>query len=155
MQDLQNDMENLGSRHLTRLAEEIVNQIRKIIHSQWSPKNQKHLEELQKIGVGILKTIEDKGDLKEILPAATQALQNLSGALGAKVNDLQAPEQEQGEDITQDDFELTGDGPNQVQEDPNQGDPNQDPMAAGAPQAGMQPPPPAPGGQPMPQPPAI
>jgi hypothetical protein len=106
------------------------------------------LEELQKIAVAIQKTIDDKGDLKEILPAAVQSLQNLSGVLGVKVNDLQAPEQEDGEDVTQDDFELTGDGQPQVEEDPNAAAPNPDPMAAGAPQAGVQDPM---AQQPMPQ----
>ena len=143
MQDLQSDMENIGSRHLTRLAEELVNHIRKILHNQWGAKNYKHLGELQKIAVAIQKTIDDKGDLKGILPAAAQALQNLSGSLGVKVNDLQAPEQEEGEDITQDDFELTGDGQPQVQEDPStMTAPSPDPMASTMPQAGM----------PMPQP---
>ena len=137
MQDLQTDMENLGARHLTRLAEEVVNQIRKILHSQWAAKNHKHLEELQKIAVAIQKTIDEKGDLKSILPAATQSLENLSGALGAKVNDLQAPAQEDGEDVSQADFELTGDGQPQVEGDPNEmGAP--DPMAMGSPQADQQ-----------------
>ena len=78
IQDLQDDMENLGSRHLTRLAEEIVNQIRKILHNQWADRSHKHLEELQKVAVAIQKTIDDKGDLKEILPAAMQNLQTLT-----------------------------------------------------------------------------
>lgn len=145
MQDLQNDMADVGARHLTRLGEEIVNRIRKIIHGQWAARNHKHLEELQKIAVAIQKTIDDKGDLKEILPAATQAVQDLSGKLGVKVNDLQAPEapEMEGEPISQDDFELTGDGPQQGQDqqplDPN-AMPAPDPMAGQMPQAGQQPP---------------
>lgn len=145
MQDLQNDMADVGARHLTRLGEEIVNRIRKIIHGQWAARNHKHLEELQKIAVAIQKTIDDKGDLKEILPAATQAVQDLSGKLGVKVNDLQAPEapEMEGEPVSQDDFELTGDGPQQGQDqqplDPN-AMPAPDPMAGQMPQAGQQPP---------------
>ncbi len=112
-QELQQDMENMGSRHLNRLADNVVNQIRKILHSQWSSKSEKHLQKLQRIAVAIKKTIEDKGDLKQILPAAVQELENISGQLGVKVNNLKAPEQMGGEDISQDDFELTGDGQNQ------------------------------------------
>jgi hypothetical protein len=48
---------------------------------------------------------------------------------------MQAPEQEDGEDVSQDDFELTGDGQPQVEEDPNAGAAQPDPMAAGMPQA--------------------
>lgn len=152
MQDLQDDMGNLGTRHLNKMADQLVNQIRKILHDQWSPKNVKHLQELQKIAVAIKRTIEEKGDLKEILPAAVQATQTLAGKLGVKVNQLQAPEVPGGEDISQGDFELTGDG----QQQPPQGDPQAaqgGPPMPGGPQAGppqggppMQAGPPMPGG---------
>jgi hypothetical protein len=139
MQDLQDDMENVGSRHLNRLAEEVVNQIRKILHDQWEQRNHKYLKELQKIGVAIQKTIEDKGDLKEMLPSAVQALQDLSGKLGVKVNNLEAPEMETGEPINQDDFENTGDGPPQeMPQDLMQQMPPQDPMQQMPPQDPMQ-----------------
>lgn len=111
MQGVQEDLPNLGSRHLTKLAEDLVNQIRKILHSRWSPKNQKHLKELQKIGVALKKTIEDRGDLKDVLPAATQAMQDLSGKLGVKVNTMDAPDLLPGQDIGQQDFQQTGTGP--------------------------------------------
>lgn len=110
-QEIEQDIENLGSRHLNRLADNIVNQIRKILHSNWSNKSEKHLQKLQRVAVAIKKTIEEKGDLKQILPAAVQELQNISGKLGVKVNNLQAPPEELGgEDVSQSDFELTGDG---------------------------------------------
>lgn len=111
-QELEQDMDNLGSRHLNRLADNVVNQIRKILHGHWGSKSQKHLQKLQRIAVAIKKTIEDKGDLKQILPTAVQELQNISGQLGVKVNSLQAPpEQMGGEDVSQSDFQLTGNGP--------------------------------------------
>jgi len=124
-QEIEQDIENLGSRHLNRLADNIVNQIRKILHSHWSNKSEKHLQKLQRVAVAIKKTIEEKGDLKQILPAAVQELQNISGQLGVKVNNLQAPPEELGgEDVSQSDFELTGDGqqqpPMQQQQDPMQ-----------------------------------
>lgn len=103
LQELQSDMENLGSRHLTRLAEEIVNQIRKIIHGDWSSKSGRSLKELQKIGVAIQKTIDDKGDLKQIIPSAVEAMQLISGKTGRKINDLNAP----GEMATMHDFQQT------------------------------------------------
>lgn len=133
MQDIQGDLENLGSRQLTRMAEDIANQIRKILHSSWSPKSTKHLVELQKIGVAILKTIEDKGDLREILPAALQAMENLSGKLGTKVNNLQAPEEIPGEKINQSNFQLTGQGPQKGQD-------RNGPQALPQAQQGQQPP---------------
>lgn len=125
LQDIQNDMDNLGTRHLSRLAENIVNEIRKILHGQWEIQHHKHLEQLQKVAVAIMKTIEDKGDLREILPASTQAIQKIAGGLGVKTNELDAPEMP-GEPVGMDDFEDTGNDPTQ-QAMPQQGD-EQPPM---------------------------
>jgi hypothetical protein len=143
MQELQDDMPNMGARHLTRVAEKLVNDIRKILHGHWEQQQQHHLKELQKIAVAIQKTIEDKGDLREIIPSATQALQTLSGKLGVKVNNLQGPEVESGEPVSQNDFEETGDGPQQPQ--PGQPGQPQPPMPGQPPQPGQPPMP----GQPM------
>ena len=116
MQELQDDMQNMGARHLTRVAENLVNEIRKILHVHWEQEQQKYLKELQKIAVAIQKTIEDKGDLKEIIPSAIQSMQTLSGKLGVKINNLKGPEFEAGDPVSQNDFEETGDGPKQPQD---------------------------------------
>lgn len=123
IQDVQEDMPNLGARHLKKLAEQIVDEIRKILHSDWKASNIQHLKELQKIGVAIQKTIEDKGDLREIIPTSVQAVQTLASKLGVKVNDLQGPPDLGGEDVGQEDFALTGNGPsnNSQQQDQNAG----------------------------------
>ena len=94
MQELQDDMQNMGARHLVRVAEKLVNEIRKILHGHWEQQQQHFLKDLQKIAVAIQKTIEEKGDLREIIPAAIQSMQTLSGKLGTKINNLQAPELE-------------------------------------------------------------
>ena len=133
LQDLNNDIENLGSRQLARLAEEIVNQIRKILHDSWSPKHVGHLQQLQKIGVALQKTIEDRGDLREMLPAAANSLQDLMTKLGVKTNNLEAPEIP-GEDVSMDDFQST---PMPQQENPQQmgqNPMNPDPMSSMQPQ---------------------
>jgi len=132
MQELQDDMQNMGARHLIRTAEKLVNDIRKILHGHWEQQQQKHLKELQKIGVAIQKTIDEKGDLREIIPSATQSLQTLSGKLGVKVNNLQGPEMQAGEPVSQDDFEETGDGPAQPQQPPG-AMPQPQPMGQGMP----------------------
>jgi hypothetical protein len=107
MQDTQEDMPNLGSRHLTKVAEELVDQIRKILHSSWSAKNQKYLKDLQKIAVAIQKTIDDRGDLKEVIPVAAQSMEQLIGKMGVKMNNLQAPEMIPGQNATPQDFQQT------------------------------------------------
>lgn len=120
VQDVQQDMGNLGSRHLTKIADDLVNQIRKILHSNWSPKQQKYLYDLQRVAVALKRTIDEKGDLRDIIPAASQALQDLSGKLGVKVNNLDAPEAVPGQDAAPQDFQLTGTGPAQPPPQPQQ-----------------------------------
>lgn len=128
MQDLQSDMDNMGARHLNRLADQVVNQIRKILHGEWDARSHQHLEDLQKIAVSIKKTIEERGDLKEVLPAAVQATQTLAGKLGVKVNDLEAPELP-GSEIGQEDLQPTGPDPAAPQEQPPAQPPMQPPAA--------------------------
>ena len=97
-QELQGDAENLGSRKVTRLADEIVNQVRSILHDQWTPRQKKHLENLVKVGVALKKSIEEKDteyDVKEILPSVVQELENLATKLGVKVNALTGPPEEE------------------------------------------------------------
>lgn len=127
-QALQGDMDNVGARHLNRLAEKIVNQIRKLVHGSWSEKQHDKLVKLQKIAVAIQKTIDEKGDLKQLIPAAAGALQKVSTELGVRVNDLDAPEQMDGEDVAPQDFQLTGNGP-APQQPPQQGQPQGQPPA--------------------------
>lgn len=145
MQDLGQDMPNLGARHLNRLASDIVNNIRKILHGQWKPHQQRYLQELQKVAVAIEKTIDEKGDLRDILPAATQAIEDLTGKLGTPVHNLEAPEAGAGEPVQPQDFQLTGQGP---QQPPQQGPPPGPPGMPGQPP--MPPGPPGQSPQPMP-----
>jgi hypothetical protein len=108
--DIEADMEHMGSRQIIRLCDDIVNQIRKILHNQWSPSQRKHLIPLQKIAVAIKKTIEDKGNLRELIPSAIEELELVSSKLGTKnkeSNILDQAAELEGEDVTQKDMEVT------------------------------------------------
>lgn len=120
VQDLQNDLGGMGVRQIAKVSDDIVGELRKILHGQWTPKQQKHLKDLQKVAVALKKAIEEKDDLKELIPSIAQELQTLSGKLGVKVNSLQAPPDMMagGEDASQADMQLTGNGPAPPQ-DPN------------------------------------
>ena len=60
----------IGTRQLVKHSEVVVNQIRKILHSSWPRSEMKHLRVLQKVGVAIMKTIDEKGDLNDTLNGA-------------------------------------------------------------------------------------
>lgn len=92
LQELQQDMAGMNLRHVVKITEDIVNQLRKILHSQWSPGQTKQLKQIQKIAVALMKTIEDDGDLKEIIPSAAAELEKVMSSVGQKANALKAPE---------------------------------------------------------------
>ena len=133
LHDLQDDMPHMGTRQVTRLADDVVNHLRKILHSQWSPAQQKHLLQIQKVAVALKKAIEDKGDLKELIPSAAEELENLSTKLGVKQKDskvLDKAAELEGEDASQDDMELTSqqDRPLGKPQQPLQQNPQQPPQ---------------------------
>jgi len=126
IQDLEQNFNNMGSRESVDNAERIVNQIRRIIHTNWPRDDRKHLEPLQKIGVAIMRAIEEKGDLLDIVSNSGKELQSVLGDLGVTVNNLGSPDSTQSND-------GTGTAKSQVETDP-QPEENQDPAPAQLPQ---------------------
>lgn len=92
--ELDQNAPNIGTRELTNNAEGIVNQIRRILHTNWPRDDRKHLEALQKVGVAIMRSIEEKGDLPTVISNSGNELEKVLGDLGVKVNNLAAPEVE-------------------------------------------------------------
>ena len=146
VQDLEQDLGGMGVRQIARVSDDIVNQIRKILHGQWSPKQMKHLKELQKVAVALKKAIEEKDDLKELIPQLSQAIQSISTKLGVKNNNMQGLEQDPGPAAMPPDMQLTANGP-EKQPPQQQGPPPPGGGAPPPPGGGMGGPPP--GGDPM------
>jgi hypothetical protein len=159
VQDLQSDGANMGSRQVTKFSEKVVALIRRVLHGNWSENEEKHLKQLQKVGVALMKAVDEKDDIKEVLPSITQELQKISGDLGVPVNvlgepDAQLPEQPPEGEPGQPPEQQPGMPPGQEagglppMELPGAGGPE---MGGGMPpQApGMAPPPPPAGGMPM------
>lgn len=112
-QDLQDDFDNLGSRQTSRMIDQIVGQIRKILHSEWKSEQRPYLKQLQAVAVMLKKSVDEKKiqgqtyNLKDVLNMATQKLEEISGKLGVAVNDLNGPSEDK-QDISQQNFQLTG-----------------------------------------------
>lgn len=96
LHELEQNSSNIGTRELTNNAEGIVNQIRRILHTNWPRDDRKHLESLQKIGVSIMRAIEEKGDLPSTISDSGSELEKVLGDLGVKVNNLGSPEESEG-----------------------------------------------------------
>lgn len=97
VQELAEGGKQIGARQLVRNTEVVVAQIRKILHNSWPRAHQKHLKRLQKVGVALMKTIDEKGDLPEMLMAAQAELQKVTERLGKPVHHLGTPEEDEGQ----------------------------------------------------------
>jgi hypothetical protein len=130
--DLQDDIDSLGARQIARMSDNIVNQIRKILHRQWEPYHHKNLVELQAIAVMIKKAIDEKKekgstfDLKETIKMAIQKLEDVSSKLGTPVNKADAPPADAGQKLNGNDFQLTGTGPQKPQSNSDDEEPESD-----------------------------
>jgi hypothetical protein len=97
-QELRDDARNMDTRDLTRFSERIVNQIRRILHSNWPREEKKHLKTLQKVGVAIMKSIEDRDDLPGTVSGAAGELEKLVADLGVPIHKLATTDKAPTED---------------------------------------------------------
>ena len=134
-QELRDDSKHMGTRDLVRFSEKIVNQIRRILHSQWPREEKKHLKVLQKAGVALMRAIEEKDELPGIISSVASELEQLSGKLGVPLHKLSGPDKAE----PQPEEEMKGTA------DPAQ---QQSATMPGASQQPAGPPPAAPGGPP-------
>ncbi len=88
LQELSEDSAHMGTRHLIRLVESIGNEIRAVLRSRWTIQQRPYLETLQKVGVALMKAIDEKGDLPDVLKGAVGELQKLSEKIGTPVNQM-------------------------------------------------------------------
>jgi len=86
--ELRDDAKNLGTRDLISYSQRIVNQIRRVLHSSWPKEEQPHLAVLQKVGVAILKSIEEKDDMPGVIQGVSDMLEKLVADLGVPINKL-------------------------------------------------------------------
>jgi len=84
----------MPAKHMLRNGEDIANQIRKILHTSWPRSEHKYLKVLQKCGVALMKSIEDKGDMLDVINSVRSELEKLTQKLKVPVNKLGTGEEE-------------------------------------------------------------
>lgn len=124
LQELRDDAKSMGSRSLVRYSEKIVNQIRRVLHTHWPKDELKFLKPLQKIGVAMMKAIEEREGLEEIISGSAGELEKVLSKMGVPINKIGS---------------NTSDDPEP--EDKSTSDQEKNPPAS--PDAGAAPPPPA------------
>jgi hypothetical protein len=115
VQDLAENGKTMGTRQLVRNTEVVVNQIRKILHSNWGKEEDENLKQLQKIGVALAKAVDEKDDLEGTLQMVQAELENLSGEMGTPVNKLASPQEGEPEAEEQEQPPPEGQAPQQTQ----------------------------------------
>ena len=88
VQDLKNDAKTMGSKNLNAFSNEIVVHIRNILHSSWPKEQEKHLKNLQKMAVALMKCMDEKGDLPSVISTVSSGMEKLVADLGAPINKL-------------------------------------------------------------------
>jgi hypothetical protein len=90
LQELRDDAKSMGTRSLVRYSEKIVNQIRRVLHTHWPKDDMKFLRPLQKIGVAMMKAIEEREGLEEIVAGSADELEKVIGKMGVPINKIGA-----------------------------------------------------------------
>ena len=90
--DLNDNGANMGARLMVKRATTVVNMIRRILHSPWNDENKKYLKVLQKVGVAIMKAIDEKDDLPSVIAGVSDEIGKLSQKMHVPVNDLGSDE---------------------------------------------------------------
>jgi hypothetical protein len=88
VQELQTDAANMGTRDLVRYTQQIINQIRPILHSSWPREEKKFLLVLQKVGFSLAKAIDEKGDLAGKISGSAKVLEKLVADLGVPISKM-------------------------------------------------------------------
>lgn len=91
LQNLQDEINNIGTKNLVKTSQLIANNIRNIIKSHWEISTNKPLVSLQKCGVAILKGIQEKSDLKDVIPSLIEEIQKAISQMKEPVNRIASP----------------------------------------------------------------
>lgn len=94
VQDLEQNKGGMGTRQLVANSDRIVGQFRKILHGNWSKKEEKWLKQIQKIAVALAKSIEDKDDLENTLSSVSHEIEDLMSKMNVPVNSLASSDSE-------------------------------------------------------------
>ena len=131
LQELREDAPNMGTRDLTQYAMRIVVLIRRVLHSSWPKDEQPNLLILQKAGVALMKSIDEKSDLPNAISGAAGLLEKLVGDMGVPINKLTPSESPKNQNQETKATSPTENAPAQ----PPAAAPAPPPAAAGAPPA--------------------
>lgn len=88
LQSLSDDSGQLGNRQLVKIADNIVQEMRKILEGRWSKEEEPHLLSIQKAAVAMAKAIDTNQKMPDIIAGAKSELEKVQQKIGSPLHDL-------------------------------------------------------------------
>lgn len=88
LQSLADDSGQMGNRQLIKIADHIVQEMRKILEGRWSKEEEPHLRAIQKAAVAMAKAIDTNEKMPDIIAGAKSELEKVQQKIGAPLHDL-------------------------------------------------------------------
>lgn len=95
LQSISEDAPNMGTRHLLTVSKDVVSEIRKVLHETWAETEIDVLRSLQKIGVALMRAIEENEPIGEVLESSIGELEDVLKKSGKPINDLGSEESDE------------------------------------------------------------
>lgn len=88
LQSLSDDAKKIGAEKLVEYVKTLISDIQSIVGGHWLPEDIKYLLDLQKVGVALSKSLDEKNDLHGTLQSSAEQLKATLKNMGVPVNDL-------------------------------------------------------------------
>lgn len=92
-QDLEQNTQ-MSNRDYLKHSAKIRDQIRQLIRNRWQDSEIKFVKMLQKPACALAKTIDNKENLKELIPEVSKSLAEIIEKMGVPINNLTPPSEE-------------------------------------------------------------
>ncbi len=88
VQDLNDEVEKIGTRNLVRFSQIIVNKCRGILQGHWGDENKKWLKKLQRCAVALAKAIDENDNTEEVLKSIQNEIEGMLKKMGVPFNTI-------------------------------------------------------------------
>ena len=88
VQDLNDEVEKIGTRNLVRFSQIIINKCRGILQGHWGDENKKWLLKLQRCAVALAKAIDENDNTEDTLKSIQNEFEGMLKKMGVPFNTI-------------------------------------------------------------------
>lgn len=92
VQELNDEVQKIGTRNLVRFSQIIVNKCRGILQGHWGDENKKYLLRLQKCAVALAKAIDENDNIESVLSSIRDDIEDSLKKMGVPFNTISQSE---------------------------------------------------------------